>query len=362
MPPVSETTAVLSLPYIQPSQAQKHVTHNEALQQLDVLVQLVVIDRTLTTPPGIPAIGDRYIVAAAAISDWAGQDGNITYWGEAGWSFVTPVAGWRAHIVSEARDVVFDTITGEWLDSDSFPFSATQLGINASADTTNRLSVSAPATLFNHEGSDHQLKINKATASDTASLLFQDGFSGRAEMGLAGDDDIHLKVSPDGSSWTEALVVNRITGHLSGEAVQASATDTTAGRVARADYAYSPGNLLGTVSQVAGTPTGAVIERGSNANGDYVRFADGTQICTGIQVLVSISTAVGSLFRSAEQTWTFPAAFSAVPQMTGGRQNNSALYWTSGGASTTTTGSGCAWSYASQTNRGVTFTAIGRWY
>ncbi|MCG7624395.1 hypothetical protein [Epibacterium sp. Ofav1-8] len=38
-------------------------------------------------------------------------------------------------------------------------------------------------------------------------------------------------------------------------------------------------NLLGTVSQSGGTPTGAVIERGSNANGEYVRFADGTQIC-----------------------------------------------------------------------------------
>jgi hypothetical protein len=44
---------------------------------------------------------------------------------------------------------------------------------------------------------------------------------------------------------------------------------------------YTMGNVLGTVSQLEGVPTGAIIERGSNANGEYVRFADGTQVCTG---------------------------------------------------------------------------------
>ena len=43
---------------------------------------------------------------------------------------------------------------------------------------------------------------------------------------------------------------------------------------------YRRSNILGTVSQLAGVPTGAIIERGSNANGEYVRFADGTQICS----------------------------------------------------------------------------------
>ena len=43
---------------------------------------------------------------------------------------------------------------------------------------------------------------------------------------------------------------------------------------------YTSGNILGTVSEDGGVPTGAIIERGSNANGEFVRFADGTQICT----------------------------------------------------------------------------------
>lgn len=39
--------------------------------------------------------------------------------------------------------------------------------------------------------------------------------------------------------------------------------------------------ILGTVSQSGGTPTGAILERGSNANGEYLKFADGTLICYG---------------------------------------------------------------------------------
>lgn len=39
-------------------------------------------------------------------------------------------------------------------------------------------------------------------------------------------------------------------------------------------------NIVGTVSEAAGVPTGAIIESGSNANGQFIRWADGTQICT----------------------------------------------------------------------------------
>ncbi|MFQ5625422.1 MAG: hypothetical protein ACE5FM_02080 [Methyloligellaceae bacterium] len=86
------------------------------------------------------------------------------------------------------------------------------VGVNATADLTNRLSVSSPSALLNHAGAGHQLKLNKNLATDTASLLFQTGFSGRAEMGLTGDDDYHFKVSSDGSVWNEAIVINRTTG------------------------------------------------------------------------------------------------------------------------------------------------------
>jgi hypothetical protein len=72
---MSESSHTLGLPYIQPSQAQKHVTHNEAIRVLDALVQLSVADRDQTAPPGTPIAGDRHIVGPSASADWTGQDG-----------------------------------------------------------------------------------------------------------------------------------------------------------------------------------------------------------------------------------------------------------------------------------------------
>jgi hypothetical protein len=74
---------------------------------------------------------------------------------------------------------------------------------------------------------------------------------------------------------------------------------------------YSQSDILGTVSQSGGVPTGAVIERGSNANGEYVRFADGTQICSQRLIGIAIDNSFGSggLFRSNTFSWTFPATF-----------------------------------------------------
>jgi uncharacterized ferritin-like protein (DUF455 family) len=46
-----DLSARLSLPYLLPAQAQKHVTHNEALARLDLLVQLVLEAVGVDTPP-----------------------------------------------------------------------------------------------------------------------------------------------------------------------------------------------------------------------------------------------------------------------------------------------------------------------
>ncbi len=53
--------------------------------------------------------------------------------------------------------------------------------------------------------------INKSSAATTASALFQTGFSGRAEFGVAGDDNFQLKVSADGSTWKDAIFVHNMT-------------------------------------------------------------------------------------------------------------------------------------------------------
>jgi hypothetical protein len=356
MPDVS---AVLSLPYLLPSQAQKHVTHNEALARLDVAVQLAVIARDETAPPPSAVDGDRYLLPAGATGDWAGHGDKIAVRDQGVWVFHVPVAGWQAMVLNENAVVRFDGT--DW-QTGSGTISADMLGVNTSADTTNRLAVSSSATLLNHDGAGHQLKINKAQASDTASLLFQTNWSGRAEMGTTGGDDFAIKVSADGSAWNTALQFDGATGTVSGAAVQSAATDTGAGKLARADYAYGPGNLVGTVSEAAGVPTGAVIERGADVNGDWVRFADGTQICWSPEMLVDVTVTAGAIYRSVLTSWTFPKAFSVVPALTPGQQNSSTGYWTAPGIATTTTGEACAFSYQSTTGRAVRLVAIGRWF
>jgi hypothetical protein len=209
-----DQTANLLLPYIMPSQAQKHVTHNEAIRALDALVQLAVLDRDLSTPPASPAEGDRYLVAPGSGGAWTGKDGRIAAWQDGAWAFLAPRTGWLIWAADELRLLSFDGAA--WVDAALHSVNPTPLvGVNATADATNRLAVKSPAALFDQESGDHRLKINKAAAGDTASLLFQSGYSGRAEFGLAGDDDWHVKVSPDGAAWVEALKVDAATGRVS---------------------------------------------------------------------------------------------------------------------------------------------------
>lgn len=196
----------LSLPYIFPSQAQKHVTHNEALLKLDAIVQLSVESQNLTSPPESPVDGARYIVPTSATGGFSEQTGRIAAFQDEVFQFIDPQAGWLCYIMDETAWHYFDgSAWSKFINPDA---RFDQVGINTSADTTNRLSLSSPASLFNNSGNGHQLKINKATASDNASLLFQTGFSGRAEFGLSGDDQFRIKISSDGSSFTTALTAN----------------------------------------------------------------------------------------------------------------------------------------------------------
>jgi uncharacterized protein DUF2793 len=209
-----ENSPNLNLPYIMPSQAQKHVTHNEAIRQLDSLTQLSAINRTQNTAPQAPLNGDRYIVADTPSGIWTDQSNNIAAYEDTGWKFFTPKAGWIAWMQAEQLLVAWDGSAWVLVHESPILQNTPYIGINTTADTTNRLSVNAPASLLNHEGAGHQLKINKNAAADTASLLFQSEFSGHAEIGLTGDNNMNFRVSPDGQNWHDALQIENNTGHL----------------------------------------------------------------------------------------------------------------------------------------------------
>lgn len=193
----------LAMPYIEASQAQKHVTHNAALDLLDTVVMLSVAARDLAAPPSAPAEGARYLIAVGATGAWSGHDGAIAAWRDGAWICFTPREGWLAWVADEEAFLVFDGMS--WTGATTQ--NAARLGINTMADDTNRLAVASDAALFTHAGHGIQAKLNKHAAADTASILFQTNWSGRAEIGCVGDDDFRFKVSPDGATFHTGLTL-----------------------------------------------------------------------------------------------------------------------------------------------------------
>ena len=148
----------------------------EVLQELAALLPQshgqVGVDRGL--PPALLLMGDDLGPPCLEDSSVVGTDGfhEVPEPGQPG----EPQAG-------DEELAVFDG--SGWVNAIAAGLNPAPLvGVNATADTANRLAVASPASLFSHDGDDHRLKINKAAAGDTASVLFQTGFSGRAEFGL----------------------------------------------------------------------------------------------------------------------------------------------------------------------------------
>ncbi|MDE2072430.1 MAG: DUF2793 domain-containing protein [Alphaproteobacteria bacterium] len=204
---MTDTTPRAGAPLLAAAQAQKHVTHNEALYQFDAFLCANFLSRALAAPPGTLNDGDTWLVAASASGDWVGHDGAIAYRADGGWRFYAPFAGLVAYVADESALIVY--AGGAWVDYASVLAlqNVPLLGVNTTADSTNKLAAKSASVLFDHVGNGVQAKLNKHATADTASLLYQTSYSGRAELGLCGDDDFHLKVSPDGASWTEALHV-----------------------------------------------------------------------------------------------------------------------------------------------------------
>ena len=256
-----EETTNLKMPLLIPNQSGKEITHNEALIIIDNILQNGIIDKDLTTPPENPNTNDMYIVGEGAIGKWEGKDNYLAFY-DNGWRFIEPREGftfwvndedklytyngskWIATIqvgediennnsttpttppitkLSELEDVEIIEATqynilqhnGEKFINTSNLQQLSMVGINTQADENNKLSIKSDYVLFDNNGNSSKIKVNKATETDTASHLFQNNYSGRAEFGLIGDDDFSLKVSSDGSVWNNSFVVNKNTGDLS---------------------------------------------------------------------------------------------------------------------------------------------------
>ncbi|MFT0890922.1 DUF2793 domain-containing protein [Pseudochelatococcus sp. G4_1912] len=219
---MSETTK-LRLPFLAAAQAQKHVTHNEALLKLDALVHLEVLDRDLSVPPSSPLEGDRYIVAAGASGAWDGESGHIAAWQDGAWHFYEPQIGWLSFVRDEGT--LYVRVSGGWAavsgggSGGGGPLQdVTLFGLGMEADALNPFSAKTENVLWTtktvSEGGSGDLRysFNKEALANVLSLLFHRNFSGRVEVGLIGDDDFQIKVSSDGATWHEAMRVDGATG------------------------------------------------------------------------------------------------------------------------------------------------------
>ncbi len=135
------TSPNLVLPYLAANQAQKHVTVNEALRNLDAVIQISVQSAALATPPLSPSNGQRWIVAASPTGAWTGQATKIAAWQDGAWAFYAPLDGWQAWDVATRRLLYWDALTGAWSVLTSTVFSDATFTWQDNGDATKQARV-----------------------------------------------------------------------------------------------------------------------------------------------------------------------------------------------------------------------------
>ena len=202
-----------NLPYILPSQAQKHLTHNEALRQIDAIAHLSVSALDADAPPQDPVSGQSLAIGEAPTGIFSNFAHHIAAYIDGAWQYYPMLSGMVAW--NEPEQTLYVYSQPDWKkvseDPEEYRDQFEKIGINTQSNDYNKLSVKTPAVLLTADeqssGPDIRLNINKASENGTASLTFQDNYSARAELGLTGDNHFQIKVSPDGANFKSALQV-----------------------------------------------------------------------------------------------------------------------------------------------------------
>ena len=198
-------TPRLGLPFLQAGQALKNITHNEALQRLDVGLYLFCTNMAAGHLPSNPVEGQAHIISQSPDTTLTERKGQIAVFMSGNWIWFIPRAGWVVWDTAGETLRIFDGST--WvspvseMDHENLPF----LGLNAPASSNQRLSVASDTSLFTHDGDSHRLLLNRAAVSDTASVLYQTDYAGEAEVGLTSTDGFSIKTSSDGINFANRL-------------------------------------------------------------------------------------------------------------------------------------------------------------
>lgn len=103
-----DSTGRHQLPLLAVSQAQKELTHNEALARIDALLHPVVEDQRAAPPtPTNAEIGQCWLISSAATGEWADKAGQIACWIGGAWRYFSPVDAMRIRMKSEETDLIW---------------------------------------------------------------------------------------------------------------------------------------------------------------------------------------------------------------------------------------------------------------
>jgi Protein of unknown function (DUF2793)/Chaperone of endosialidase len=208
----------LNLPYLLASQTQKHVVINECFNRLDNLIMPSVISRKIIAPPIAASEGDNYLIPENNSDEWGNKKNQIAIYYNLGWEYIIPNKGFICFINDENQFLVFNG--SDWV---IFPLNPIHfqnlpsIGIGTSADNYNLFASKTNSALFCSknisEGGNGNIFVvlSKENESNSASYLFQNNWSGRAELGLIGNDNLLFKVSSDGTIWKNAIEIDKDT-------------------------------------------------------------------------------------------------------------------------------------------------------
>lgn len=167
-------TPKLGLPELA-SAAANQTLANQTFDRLDQLVQMRVQDKDLAAPPGSPADGAAYIVAAGATGAWSGKSGQIAYWRNAAnaWAFLVPANGWIVWVEDEAKR--YSREGGTWAQQASAAAQPQSI-IIACSDETTALAAGAGKVTFRmpYAFALTGVRASLATAQTSGSILTVD--------------------------------------------------------------------------------------------------------------------------------------------------------------------------------------------
>ena len=174
-----------------------------------------------------------------------------------------------------------------------------------------------------------------------------DGGSSTIATGGTGGNEAHNNLQP--YIVTNYIIKAKMTIVTVGEVIQENDTATT-------ENVYSASAVDNKLAQI--------IQSGSNANGSYIKYSDGTMICYGSTSLneVSVSDYYSFCKRTNSLTITFPMEFDEVPNVTITNQGFGIFSYTINNI-TANNFSYYAFTYPSASNisGSLQYVAIGKW-